>query len=116
MAVSRGVVARVRLERSNAVSSSSSSSSCVPTLVSYSGLKRSNAGVSASKVVRELRVVPAAARGGVRGLRVEAAIDVNGAGPQSFDYDVVIIGAGVGGHGAALHAVEKVMELLFLAG
>ena len=28
--------------------------------------------------------------------------------PQSFDYDVIIIGAGVGGHGAALHAVEKV--------
>ncbi|PZD71341.1 Dihydrolipoyl dehydrogenase [Acaryochloris thomasi RCC1774] len=25
---------------------------------------------------------------------------------QSFDYDLVIIGAGVGGHGAALHAVE----------
>ena len=26
----------------------------------------------------------------------------------TFDYDVIIIGAGVGGHGAALHAVEKV--------
>ena len=26
----------------------------------------------------------------------------------SFDYDLVIIGAGVGGHGAALHAVEQV--------
>jgi hypothetical protein len=25
-----------------------------------------------------------------------------------FDYDLIIIGAGVGGHGAALHAVEKV--------
>jgi dihydrolipoamide dehydrogenase len=25
---------------------------------------------------------------------------------QSFDYDLIIIGAGVGGHGAALHAVE----------
>jgi dihydrolipoamide dehydrogenase len=25
----------------------------------------------------------------------------------SFDYDLVIIGAGVGGHGAALHAVER---------
>lgn len=32
----------------------------------------------------------------------------NGAA-QQFDYDVVIIGAGVGGHGAALHAVEKVL-------
>ncbi len=26
---------------------------------------------------------------------------------MSFDYDLVIIGAGVGGHGAALHAVER---------
>lgn len=25
---------------------------------------------------------------------------------MSFDYDLVIIGAGVGGHGAALHAVD----------
>lgn len=25
-----------------------------------------------------------------------------------YDYDLVIIGAGVGGHGAALHAVDKV--------
>ena len=24
---------------------------------------------------------------------------------QAFDYDLVIVGAGVGGHGAALHAV-----------
>lgn len=38
------------------------------------------------------------------------AADTNGA-PQTFDYDVVIIGAGVGGHGAALHAVEKVIIL-----
>ena len=27
---------------------------------------------------------------------------------QQFDYDLVIIGCGVGGHGAALHAVECV--------
>ena len=26
---------------------------------------------------------------------------------QAFDYDLVIIGAGVGGHGAALHAVRR---------
>jgi len=42
---------------------------------------------------------------------VEAAA-TNGA-PQVFDYDVVIIGAGVGGHGAALHAVEKVPGIAF---
>lgn len=27
---------------------------------------------------------------------------------KNFDYDLVIIGCGVGGHGAALHAVECV--------
>ena len=27
---------------------------------------------------------------------------------SNFDYDLLIIGAGVGGHGAALHAIESV--------
>jgi dihydrolipoamide dehydrogenase len=40
---------------------------------------------------------------------VAAATAGNGAAASGgFDYDLVIIGAGVGGHGAALHAVEKV--------
>ena len=40
---------------------------------------------------------------------VYAATAGNGAAASSeFDYDLVIIGAGVGGHGAALNAVEKV--------
>lgn len=40
---------------------------------------------------------------------VSAARSDNGSGTSgSFDYDLLIIGAGVGGHGAALHAVEKV--------
>ena len=30
----------------------------------------------------------------------------------NFDYDLVIIGCGVGGHGAALHAVESVRRRL----
>lgn len=30
---------------------------------------------------------------------------------KDFDYDLVIIGCGVGGHGAALHAVESVSTL-----
>ena len=37
----------------------------------------------------------------------------NGSGSDGFDYDLVIIGAGVGGHGAALHAVEKVACSVF---
>jgi len=43
---------------------------------------------------------------------VSAAISNNGTPPKSFDYDLLIIGAGVGGHGAALHAVEKVRYML----
>lgn len=39
---------------------------------------------------------------------VSAALSDNGSPPKSFDYDLLIIGAGVGGHGAALHAIEKV--------
>jgi dihydrolipoamide dehydrogenase len=37
-----------------------------------------------------------------------AATNGAAAGSCGFDYDLVIIGAGVGGHGAALHAVEEV--------
>ena len=37
-----------------------------------------------------------------------AATNGAAAGTCGFDYDLVIIGAGVGGHGAALHAVEEV--------
>lgn len=45
-----------------------------------------------------------------------AAAATNGsvAGSGGFDYDLVIIGAGVGGHGAALHAVEEVCPLFFI--
>lgn len=39
---------------------------------------------------------------------VSASSVENGSSPSTFDYDLIIIGAGVGGHGAALHAVEKV--------
>lgn len=40
-----------------------------------------------------------------------AAVTDNGSTGKGFDYDLVIIGAGVGGHGAALHAVEKVRDM-----
>ncbi|KAK4425938.1 Dihydrolipoyl dehydrogenase 1, chloroplastic [Sesamum alatum] len=36
--------------------------------------------------------------------------------PTSFDYDLVIIGAGVGGHGAALHAVERGLKTAIIEG
>jgi dihydrolipoamide dehydrogenase len=34
----------------------------------------------------------------------------------SFDYDVVIIGCGVGGHGAALHAKAQGLKTAVLTG
>ncbi|KAG7616190.1 FAD/NAD(P)-binding domain [Arabidopsis thaliana x Arabidopsis arenosa] len=40
----------------------------------------------------------------------------NGAPSKSFDYDLIIIGAGVGGHGAALHAVEKGLKTAIIEG
>ncbi|CAL0306880.1 unnamed protein product [Lupinus luteus] len=47
---------------------------------------------------------------------ISAALSSNGAPPQSFDYDLLIIGAGVGGHGAALHAVEKGLKTAIVEG
>lgn len=44
--------------------------------------------------------------------KIYASAGNNGTPPKSFDYDLIIIGAGVGGHGAALHAVEKVLSYL----
>ncbi|TKY54218.1 Dihydrolipoyl dehydrogenase 1 [Spatholobus suberectus] len=45
-----------------------------------------------------------------------AALSDNGSPPKSFDYDLLIIGAGVGGHGAALHAVEKGLKTAIVEG
>lgn len=36
--------------------------------------------------------------------------------PSKFDYDLVIVGAGVGGHGAALHAVEQGLKVAVVEG
>ncbi|AES65034.1 putative dihydrolipoyl dehydrogenase [Medicago truncatula] len=47
---------------------------------------------------------------------ISAAISNNGTPPKSFDYDLLIIGAGVGGHGAALHAVEKGLKTAIVEG
>ncbi|KAK4424547.1 Dihydrolipoyl dehydrogenase 2, chloroplastic [Sesamum alatum] len=49
--------------------------------------------------------------------KVSAVLKGNGAPSSSgFDYDLVIIGAGVGGHGAALHAVEKGLKTAIIEG
>ncbi|MQL99184.1 hypothetical protein Taro_031901, partial [Colocasia esculenta] len=48
--------------------------------------------------------------------KVSASASENGSASKSFDYDLVIIGAGVGGHGAALHAVEKGLKTAIVEG
>lgn len=45
-------------------------------------------------------------------MRSVAAAAVKG----GYDYDLVIIGCGVGGHGAALHAVEQGMKVAVVEG
>ncbi|PQP93007.1 dihydrolipoyl dehydrogenase 1 chloroplastic [Prunus yedoensis var. nudiflora] len=47
---------------------------------------------------------------------VSASSSANGSPPKSFDYDLLIIGAGVGGHGAALHAVDKGLKTAIVEG
>ncbi|XVE65537.1 hypothetical protein DITRI_Ditri08aG0007500 [Diplodiscus trichospermus] len=48
--------------------------------------------------------------------KISASVADNGTPPKSFDYDLIIIGAGVGGHGAALHAVEKGLKTAIIEG
>lgn len=50
-----------------------------------------------------------------RAAKIVAAAENNGK-PAKFDYDLIIIGAGVGGHGAALHAVEKGLKTAIIEG
>ncbi|XP_018805409.1 dihydrolipoyl dehydrogenase 2, chloroplastic-like [Juglans regia] len=47
---------------------------------------------------------------------VSASLSDNGSPPKTFDYDLLIVGAGVGGHGAALHAVEKGLKTAIVEG
>lgn len=48
--------------------------------------------------------------------KISASLSENGTPKKGFDYDLVIIGAGVGGHGAALHAVEKGLKTAIIEG
>nr|GMD47031.1 dihydrolipoyl dehydrogenase 2, chloroplastic-like [Ipomoea batatas] len=48
--------------------------------------------------------------------RVSASLGNGTPSNSGFDYDLLIIGAGVGGHGAALHAVEKGLKTAIVEG
>ncbi|KAG2493716.1 hypothetical protein HYH03_008229 [Edaphochlamys debaryana] len=75
------------------VSTADAVSSCVPMLA---GARRPAAG----RVARPAR----------------ASVVVQAAAGEKFDYDLIIIGCGVGGHGAALHAVECGLKVAVIEG
>lgn len=87
-------------------------SSLTPLNLRFCGFRRDVIELSFSRRKRpenqELRRVFISRKTRSQSLKVSASADDNGNPAKSFDYDIVIIGAGVGGHGAALHAVEKV--------
>ncbi|GKV31373.1 hypothetical protein SLEP1_g40068 [Rubroshorea leprosula] len=85
-----------------------------PLNLRFCGLRREAFGFSPLTKSSSLRVcLPA--RGQARG-KISASVADNGTAPKSFDYDLIIIGAGVGGHGAALHAVEKGLKTAIIEG
>ncbi|KAL2653982.1 hypothetical protein R1flu_022110 [Riccia fluitans] len=90
----------------------------VPLSVEFRGLRKESfalfktCGIQSSSsvsLVKRQRQI----RDGKSQLRVQASAS---GGTQTFDYDVIIIGAGVGGHGAALHAVEKGLKTAIIEG
>ncbi|KAL5541930.1 hypothetical protein UlMin_009640 [Ulmus minor] len=84
-----------------------------PINLRFCGLRREAFGFSSLKQSGSGRVrVSSSSRSKV----VSAAGSDNGTAPKSFDYDLLIIGAGVGGHGAALHAVEKGLKTAIVEG
>ena len=86
---------------------SNSPADFAPINLRFCGLRREAFGFSSLKRSHFNRLHISVASSSSR--KVSAALSANGS-PSKFDYDLLIIGAGVGGHGAALHAVEKVSE------
>ncbi|KAL0788016.1 hypothetical protein Bca101_004262 [Brassica carinata] len=101
------------LTRSNRVLGSTGSIFSTPRSLQFCGLRREAFCSSPSNhlTLRSDRVRIRSTR-----FQVSAAATTNGAPPKSFDYDLIIIGAGVGGHGAALHAVEKGLKTAIIEG
>ncbi|KAL6952317.1 Dihydrolipoyl dehydrogenase 2, mitochondrial [Sarracenia purpurea var. burkii] len=96
--------------RSNQTSELSSPPPCnKPLNLRFCGLRREVLGSKPHRVL-------VARRGRIQSKKQSVSSAANGSVPNSFDYDLVIIGAGVGGHGAALHAVEKGLKTAIIEG
>ncbi|KAL7210574.1 hypothetical protein ACSBR1_032018 [Camellia fascicularis] len=84
-----------------------------PLNLRFCGLRREAIGFSQLKRSESQRILVSIRR---QSKKLSASLSDNGTAPKSFDYDLVIIGAGVGGHGAALHAVEKGLRTAIIEG
>ncbi|KAL7178266.1 hypothetical protein ACSBR2_031422 [Camellia fascicularis] len=84
-----------------------------PLNLRFCGLRREAIGFSQLKRSESQRILVSIRR---QSKKLLASLSDNGTAPKSFDYDLVIIGAGVGGHGAALHAVEKGLRTAIIEG
>ncbi|KAG6469678.1 hypothetical protein ZIOFF_070608 [Zingiber officinale] len=81
--------------------------------LSFCGLRREVLSLRSVGSADSRRMIADLARH--RAAKIVAAAENNGK-PAKFDYDLIIIGAGVGGHGAALHAVEKGLKTAIIEG
>ncbi|OVA02548.1 Pyridine nucleotide-disulfide oxidoreductase [Macleaya cordata] len=82
----------------------------------FCGLRREALGFSALKRSSFSNRISSSSRQKFSTKISAAASSNNGSAAKGFDYDLVIIGAGVGGHGAALHAVEKGLKTAIIEG
>lgn len=86
----------------------------VPRELRFCGLRREAYGIKSLSSSTATRL--AASPTQLRSNKVHASLSDNGTASKGFDYDLIIIGAGVGGHGAALHAVEKGLKTAIIEG
>ncbi|XP_020889126.1 dihydrolipoyl dehydrogenase 1, chloroplastic [Arabidopsis lyrata subsp. lyrata] len=102
--------------RPNHVLGSTGSVFSTPTSLRFCGLRREAFGFSPSnQLALNSDRIQFPSRKSFQ-VSASASSNGNGAPPKSFDYDLIIIGAGVGGHGAALHAVEKGLKTAIIEG
>lgn len=107
----------IRRSDSSSAVSSANGNLLNPRSLRYCGLRREAFGFnSLNSSLSTHRLQSSYSRRRPCSNRIVASLAGNGAPSKGFDYDLVIIGAGVGGHGAALHAVEKGLKTAIIEG
>ncbi|MCE2055474.1 Dihydrolipoyl dehydrogenase 2, mitochondrial [Datura stramonium] len=105
-----------RSDSSSSVVSNGNANLLNPRSLRFCGLRREAFGFKSLNSSRPTRLQSSNATRRPCSNRIAASLAGNGAPSKGFDYDLVIIGAGVGGHGAALHAVEKGLKTAIIEG